>query len=77
MDNKLSLHLGKTYAMIFGTKKNLKDVDSFEVRCRNIKMNNVNEVKYFGLKIKDNLSPVNAVKNVLKKSSFSFEILKI
>ena len=65
MDNKLSLHLGKTYAMIFGKKRKLKEVESFEVRCWNIKINNVNEVKYFGLQIEDNLSRVNVVKNVL------------
>ena len=65
MDNKLSLHLGKTYVMIFGTKRNLKEVESFEVRCWNITINNVNEVKYFGLQIEDNLLRVNAVKNVL------------
>ena len=67
MDNKLSLHLGKTEAMIFGTKRKLKKVESFEVKCGNIKINNVNEVKYLGLQIDDNLSGEAAVKNVLKK----------
>ena len=36
-DNKLSLHLGKTEAMIFGTKRKLKEVKSFDVKCGNVK----------------------------------------
>ena len=50
MDNKLSLHLGKTEAMIFGTKRKLKKVELFEVRCGNIEINNVKEVKYLAYK---------------------------
>ena len=67
-DNKLSLHLGKTESMIFCSKRKLKDVKSFEVRCENIRINNVNEVKYLGLQIDSNLSGENAVINILKKS---------
>ena len=75
MDNKLSLHLGKTEAMIFGTKRKLKKVESFEVKCGNIKINNVNEVKYLGLQIDDNLSGEAAVNNVLKKSNSRLKFL--
>ena len=75
MDNKLSLHLGKTEAMIFGTKRKLKQVESFEVKCGNIKINNVNQVKYLGLQIDDNLSGENAVKNVLKKANSRLKFL--
>ena len=63
-DNKLSLHLGKTETMIFGTKRKLKEVKSFDVKCGNVKINNVNEVKYLGLQINDNLSGEHAVKNM-------------
>ena len=75
MDNKLSLHLGKTEAMIFGTKRKLKEVESFEVRCGNIKINNVNQVKYLGLQIDDNLSGENAIKTVLKKANSRLKFL--
>ena len=33
MDNNLSLHLGKTESILFGSKKKIKNIESFEVRC--------------------------------------------
>ena len=33
MDNKLSLHLGKTESILFGSKRNLINVESFDVKC--------------------------------------------
>ena len=74
-DNKLSLHLGKTEAMIFGTKRKLKKVVSFEVKCGNTIINNVNEVKYLGLQIDNNLSGESAVMNVLKKANSRLKFL--
>ena len=74
-DNKLSLHLGKTEAMIFGTKRKLKEVKSFEVKCGNVKINNVNDVKYLGLQINDNLSGEHTVKNILKKANSRLKFL--
>ena len=32
-DNKLSLHLGKTESILFGTKRKLKQVNDFQVHC--------------------------------------------
>ena len=69
------MYLSKTEAMIFGTKRKLKKVESFEVKCGNIKINNVNEVKYLGLQIDDNLSGEAAVNNVLKKSNSRLKFL--
>ena len=33
VDNKLSLHLGKTECILFGSKRKLTEVDSFNVNC--------------------------------------------
>ena len=74
-DNKLSLHLGKTESIIFGSKRKLKDVKSFEVRCENIIINKVNEIKYLGLQIDSNLSGENAVMNILKKANARLKFL--
>ena len=74
-DNKLSLHLGKTEAMIFGTKRKLKEVKFFEVKCGNVRINNVNDVKYLGLQINDNLSGEHTVKNILKKANSRLKFL--
>ncbi|CAL4076096.1 unnamed protein product, partial [Meganyctiphanes norvegica] len=41
IDNKLSLHLGKTEAILFGTKRKLKNVNNFQVKCGNAIINNV------------------------------------
>ena len=35
IDNKLSLHLGKTESILFGSKRKLRKVTSFEVKCNN------------------------------------------
>ena len=35
IDNKLSLHLGETEAILFGTKRKLKNVNNFQVKCEN------------------------------------------
>ena len=38
IDNKLSLHLGKTEAILFGSKKRLKKVNSFNVKCGEVEI---------------------------------------
>ena len=49
MDNKLSLHLGKTESILFGSKRKLRKVTSFEVKCNNEVIQNDDSVKYLGL----------------------------
>ena len=75
MDNKLSLHLGKTEAMIFGSKKKLNKVESFKVRCGDVEINNVKKVKYLGLVIDDDLSGESAITNILKKANSRLKFL--
>ena len=66
-DNKLSLHLGKTEAILFGTKRKLKNVNNFQVKCENTIIKNVKSVKYLGLTLDDNLSGESIVSNILKR----------
>merc|ERR1712081_62848 len=56
IDNKLSLHLGKTESILFGSKRKLRKVNSFVVRCGQIKVTIVKSVKYLGLQIDNDLS---------------------
>merc|ERR1712081_129275 len=56
IDNKLSLHLGKTEAILFGSKRKLKRTNSFDVKYGEIKVKNVKSVKYLGLQIDNDLS---------------------
>ena len=63
--------------MIFSKKRNLKKVVSFEIKCGNTIIKNVNEVKYLGLQIIDNLSGENTVMNVLIKANSRLKFLYI
>ena len=69
------MHLGKTEAILFGTKRKLKNVNDFTVKCKNITIQKVESVKYLGLTLDENLSGVNIVSNILKKSSGRLKFL--
>ena len=49
VDNKLSLHIGKTECLLFGSKSKLKKVENFEVSCEGRAVQQVNQVKYLGV----------------------------
>ena len=68
IDNKLSLHLGKTEAILFGSRRKLSKVQSFEVKCGDDLIKNVNSVKYLGITIDNTLSCANIVDNIVKTS---------
>ena len=67
MDNKLSLHLGKTESILFGSKRKLKKVESFDVKCDNKSIKHVNSVKYLGVQIDNDLSGNSIVKDIVTK----------
>ena len=66
IDNKLSLHVGKTESLLFGTKSRLKRVDDFQVFCEGTAVNRVFQVKYLGVLLDCNLSGSLHVGSVLK-----------
>ena len=55
VDNKLSLHVGKTETLLFGTKRRLKGVD-FRVECDGIPVERKFHVKYLGVLLDANLN---------------------
>ena len=75
IDNKLSLHLGKTEAILFGTKRKLKTVNKFQVKCGDRIINNVKSVKYLGLTLDADLSGESIVSNILKKAGGRLKFL--
>ena len=75
VDNKLSLHLGKTEAILFGSKRKLKKSNNFQVKCNDTTIKNVNNVKYLGLTLNDNMSGESIVHNILKKASCRLKFL--
>ena len=67
IDNKLSLHLGKTEAILFGTRHKLNEVNSFAVKCNNEVIQNVKNVKYLGLQLDEELAGESIVNEISKK----------
>ena len=67
MDNKLSLHLGKTESILFGSKRKFKKVESFDVKCGDIAIKRVTSVKYLGLKIDIDPGSNSIVKGTISK----------
>ena len=49
VDNKLSLHLGKTESILFGAKGRLKRAGDFTINCNGAAVKRVNHVKYLGV----------------------------
>lgn len=49
VDNKLSLHLGKTECILFGTRKELSNVQDFYIECNNRTINSTDKVTYLGV----------------------------
>ena len=75
IDNKLSLHLGKTESILFGTKRKLALVNEFEVKCNNVAIKSVNSVQYLGIKLDNNLSGESIVLKIIEKSSNRIKFL--
>ena len=66
-DNKLSLHLGKTESILFGSKHNLSKSDDFSVAVGDIIVTSKKEIKYLGSILEANLSCDKMASNVIKK----------
>ena len=67
VDNKLSLHLGKTEYMLFGPKRKLNKDSQFSVSCNGHDIKGSKKVKYLGLVIDNILSGESIVQNIISK----------
>ena len=68
VDNKLSLHLGKTECVLFGSKHQLKKVQSFTVECDGNQIKPASSAKYLGVTINESLSGESIACDILKKA---------
>ena len=75
VDNKLSLHFGKTECMIFGSKRKLKHVKDFQLICRNHVIKGQESIKYLGLTLDQDVSGTSIVQSLIKKSSSKLKFL--
>ena len=75
IDNKLSLHLGKTECILFGSKRKLIKVDKFQVTCNEHNITAQSSVKYLGINIDKFLSGEIIINNIIKKVNSRLKFL--
>ena len=67
IDNKLSLHVGKTESILFGTSKRLKAAEEFSVSCDGAIVKRVSTVKYLGIYLDERMKGTSHASDVVKK----------
>ena len=67
IDNKLSLHLGKTECILFGPKRKLKKQNDLSIKCNDHIIKSQHNVKCLGIDIDQNLSSEITVNSIIKK----------
>ena len=75
IDNRLSLHLGKTESICFGTKQRLNTNSSLKIRCNNIEIDSKSKVKYLGALLEQDLSGKLMADKVIKKVNSCLKFL--
>ena len=75
VDNKLSLHLGKTESIVFGSKHKLKSNPSLNVSCNGIVIQSTSSVKYLGATLDQNLSCESMASSVINKANARLKFL--
>ena len=74
-DNRLSLHLGKTECILFGTFCKLQKVSDFSVTVKDQAINASPSVKYLGLKLDQFMSGCDIVSNMISKANSRLKFL--
>ena len=75
VDNKLSLHLGKTESILFSTKRKSNINNNFQVFFNTTPITNVNSVKYLGLNLDSTLSGESIVSTITQKATSRVKFL--
>ena len=75
MDNKLSLHMGKTECILFGSRKRLRKVNDFRIECNGHTVKAQNSVKYWGLTLDVLLSGEAIANGIIQKVNSRFKYL--
>ena len=74
-DNKLSLHLGKTESILFGSKQRLSKSESIDVTCDGQILASKSCVKYLGATLDQSLSGSQIADNIISKSNAKLKFL--
>ena len=68
IDNRLSLHLGKTECILIGTSHKLKDAGDFRVTCNGSDVKKVEKVRYLGVMLDQHLNGQVQARSTIKKA---------
>lgn len=75
IDNRLSLHMGKTECILFGTGRCLGKAGEFHVRCGDSVVDRVKSVKYLGVLLDERLDFYEHVFALTKKAASRLSFL--
>ena len=75
IDNKLSLHLGKTESILFGSKYKIKSNPNLNVTCNSSVIEPTTNVKYLGATLDQSLYFDSMACSVLKKANARLKFL--
>ena len=75
IDNKLSLHLGKTESILFGSRQKLRSQSFLNISCDGTPISSTSSVKYLGVTIDQNLSFTSMAESVIKKANARLKFL--
>jgi len=67
VDNNLSLHLGKTECIVFGSKRKISKLYNFTVKCNDHTIVSQSSVEHLGSIFDTDLSATSIVNNIIKK----------
>ncbi|XP_053400521.1 uncharacterized protein LOC128557298 [Mercenaria mercenaria] len=75
VDNKLSLHLGKTESILFGSKPKLRNGSSLAITCNGVGISASETVKYLGATLDQQLSGETIAWSVINKANSRLKFL--
>ena len=75
IDNKLSMHLGKTESILFGSKTKLKSVSNLNISCKRINIEPKESVKNLGATLEQWFSGESMVKSIIQNANARLKFL--
>jgi hypothetical protein len=75
VDNKLSLHLGKTESILFGSKPKLSKNPGLKVKCNGTDISSSSSVKYLGATIEQSLTGESIARSLIDKVNSRLKFL--
>ena len=74
-ENRLSLHLGKTHSILFGSKKRISKCSELHVTCNGSVIGSESKVTYLGAILDQTLSGASTARSIITKSTNKLNFL--